>query len=124
MFVYVFDGNISVKSLLYNNDLATTQELISEQTYPYLLNYARVRKYGQVVDISINGLQNIAGQTSTTIFTLPETYRPSRTVYMNFVVLSYVYQIGVTTDGNVIVFCEQVSPAYEYQVVFDFTYVI
>ena len=37
-----------------NASLATTQELISEQTHPYLVNYARVRKYGQVVDISIN----------------------------------------------------------------------
>ena len=106
------------------NDLTTTQELISEITHPYLLNYARVRKYGQVVDISINGLQNIAGQTVTNIFTLSEDYRPSRTVYMNFVVSSYVYQISVTTDGNVNVFCEQVSPVYEDQVVFDFTYVI
>ena len=109
---------------MYNNDLTTTQELISELTHQYLVNYARVRKYGNVVDISINGLQNILGQTQTTIFTLPEAYRPSRAVYMNFVVSSYVYQIAVTIDGNVKVFCEQVSPAYEAQVACDFVYVI
>ena len=100
------------------------QELISEQTHPYLVNYARARKYGQIVDISINGLQNISGQTTTTIFTLSEAYRPNKPVYMNFVVSNYVYQIAVGINGDVIVFCQQVSPAYEAQVVFDFVYVI
>lgn len=116
--------NVDTELTQVNNDLTTTQELISEITNTHLLHYARARKYGQVVDVSINGLQNIAGQTITTIFTLPEAYRPSRSVYMNHVVSSYVYQISILENGNVNVFCEQVSPVYEEQVVFDFTYVI
>lgn len=116
--------NVTSELIQLNNDLTTTQELISEQTHSYLVNYARVRKYGQVVDISINGLKDIPGQTSTVIFTLSEAYRPSRPVYMNFVVSSYVYQISVATNGDVTVFCEQVSPVYEAQIACDFTYVI
>lgn len=106
------------------SELTRTQTLISEQDNPLLRNYVRVLRYGDVVDISLNGLQNLVGQTNNKIFTLPEALRPLNVKYFGFAVSSYEYEISIATNGEVYVFPVEASPVYQDSIRLELTYII
>lgn len=116
--------NVGTELTQINSELTRTQTLISEQDNPLLKNYVRALKYGQVVDISINGLQGLVGQTGNTILTLPEELRPLNAKRFIYAVSSYQYEFTIQLNGEIVVFPVQASPAYQDSVKLELTYII
>ena len=85
------------------SDLTKTSITILKNNNSHLRNDVVVEKYGNVVNIALRGFQSITPNTVTTLFNLPEPYRPAVPKQYEFITVvdDERYTIQVTVAGNV-----------------------
>lgn len=99
-------GALYLKKILtkITEEFKTSELTFSAADYEYLKANTSVTKRGKTVTIAIGALKGLTQETTITLFTLPEGYRPSRTIiqdaYTAGAVASSMRAIRIFVNSN------------------------